>query len=243
MSETNKKQIHIVSFSGGKDSTAMLLKMIENNMPIDDIIFLDTTVEFPEMYEHITKVEKYIGRTITKLKAEKDFEYMLLHYEKKKGKNKGQKGYSFPDFRNRWCTRYFKKDIIRKYLKSKYKDCEVIEYHGIAIDEPDRLNKNKEKIIRYPLAEWNMTEQDCLNYCYSKGFNWNGLYEKFARLSCWCCPLQRLGGLKIIYSEYPTLWNKLKYWQENTYRKFRNDYTIQELENKFKKDVEREEIK
>ena len=24
---------HIVSFSGGKDSTAMLLKMIENNMP------------------------------------------------------------------------------------------------------------------------------------------------------------------------------------------------------------------
>lgn len=44
---------HIVSFSGGKDSTAMLLKMIENNMQIDDIIFLDTTVEFPEMYEHI----------------------------------------------------------------------------------------------------------------------------------------------------------------------------------------------
>lgn len=30
---------HIVCFSGGKDSTAMLLKMIENNMPIDDIIF------------------------------------------------------------------------------------------------------------------------------------------------------------------------------------------------------------
>nr|DAQ26573.1 MAG TPA: phosphoadenosine-phosphosulfate reductase [Ackermannviridae sp.] len=86
---------HIVSFSGGKDSTAMLLKMIENNMQIDDIIFLDTTVEFPEMYKHIDKVEKYIGRPITRLKAENDFEYMLLHYEKKKGKNKGQKGYSF----------------------------------------------------------------------------------------------------------------------------------------------------
>lgn len=76
---------HIVSFSGGKDSTAMLLKMIENNMQIDDIIFLDTTVEFPEMYEHIDKVEKYINRKITRLKAERDFEYMLLHYEKKKG--------------------------------------------------------------------------------------------------------------------------------------------------------------
>jgi 3'-phosphoadenosine 5'-phosphosulfate sulfotransferase (PAPS reductase)/FAD synthetase len=44
---------HIVSFSGGKDSTAMLLKMIENKMKIDEIIFCDTTVEFDEMYEHI----------------------------------------------------------------------------------------------------------------------------------------------------------------------------------------------
>ena len=33
---------HIVSFSGGKDSTAMLLMMLEKNMPIDEIIFCDT---------------------------------------------------------------------------------------------------------------------------------------------------------------------------------------------------------
>lgn len=231
---------HIVSFSGGKDSTAMLLKMIENNMKINDIIFLDTTVEFPEMYEHIDKVEKYINRKITRLKADKDFEYMLLEYEKKKGKNKGQKGYSFPDFRNRWCTQYFKKSVIKRYLKEKYKGFEVIEYHGIAVDEVKRLEKNKEKNIKYPLADWNMTEKDCLEYCYAKGFNWNGLYEKFHRLSCWCCPLQRLGGLKIIYLEYPTLWNKLKYWQENTYRKFRSRYTVQELEDKFKKEIEKE---
>lgn len=51
---------HIVSFSGGKDSTAMLLMMIEKGMPIDDIIFCDTGAEFPAMYEHIKQVEKYI---------------------------------------------------------------------------------------------------------------------------------------------------------------------------------------
>ena len=62
-----RKIKHIVSFSGGKDSTAMLLMMIENNK-IDEIIFLDTTVEFPQMYEHIEKVEKYIGRD-NKLRA------------------------------------------------------------------------------------------------------------------------------------------------------------------------------
>ena len=73
-----KKDYNVVQFSGGKDSTAMLLHMIELNMPIDEIIFCDTGLEFPEMYEHIEKVEKYIGRKITRLKHEKSFEYCLL---------------------------------------------------------------------------------------------------------------------------------------------------------------------
>ena len=30
---------HIVNFSGGKDSTAMLLRMLEENMQVDEIIF------------------------------------------------------------------------------------------------------------------------------------------------------------------------------------------------------------
>lgn len=42
---------HVVSFSGGKDSTAMLLKMIELKYDIDEIVFCDTGLEFDEMYE------------------------------------------------------------------------------------------------------------------------------------------------------------------------------------------------
>lgn len=86
---------HIVSFSGGKDSTAMLLKMIENNMKIDEILFCDTVKEFPQMYEHIKKVEDYIKRPITKIKAEKSFDYYMFEHIKTKGKNKGQKGYGW----------------------------------------------------------------------------------------------------------------------------------------------------
>jgi len=40
---------HIVAFSGGKDSTAMLLRMIELKKPIDVILFADTGLEYPEM--------------------------------------------------------------------------------------------------------------------------------------------------------------------------------------------------
>lgn len=224
---------HIVNFSGGKDSTAMLLKMIENNMKIDEIIYCDTGKEFPEMYNHIEKVEKYINRPITKLKSQYTFEYYMFEHIKTKGKNKGKKGYSWSDFKNRWCTSNLKTNVIRNYLK-KYKGEEIVEYVGIAADEKKRVKEKK-----YPLVEWQMTEKECLEYCYRNGFNWEGLYEKFDRVSCWCCPLKSIKELKVLWKEYPKLWNELKIMDRNTYRKFRADYTIQELEEKFVREKEK----
>lgn len=162
---------HVVSFSGGKDSTAMLLHMLETGMQVDEIIFCDTGAEFPQMYEHVAKVEKYIGRPITRLCRENSFEWMLLRHTKKNG----AVGYSFPDFRNRWCTAYFKRDHIKKYLSKKAAGREIIQYVGIAADEEKRLKQVEGK--RYPLAEWGWTEADALQYCYSKGFDW-GAYIK-----------------------------------------------------------------
>ena len=57
---------HIVNFSGGKDSTAMLIRMLEENMQVDEIIFCKVMAtqnigaELPEMYEYIDKIDKYI---------------------------------------------------------------------------------------------------------------------------------------------------------------------------------------
>ena len=66
---------HIVSLSGGKDSTAMLLRMLEEGMTVDIILFCDTGLEFDAMYRHIDKLEQYISRPITRLKSDKSFEY------------------------------------------------------------------------------------------------------------------------------------------------------------------------
>ncbi len=47
---TAKENFHAVSLSGGKDSTCLLLLMIERGLPIDAVIWADTGMEFPEMY-------------------------------------------------------------------------------------------------------------------------------------------------------------------------------------------------
>ncbi len=54
-----EKQFHAVSLSGGKDSTAMTLLMIERGMPIDMVLYADTGMEFPEMYDHIAKLDAF----------------------------------------------------------------------------------------------------------------------------------------------------------------------------------------
>ena len=78
----NGKQFHAVSLSGGKDSTAMLLLMIERDMPIDMVLSADTGMEFPEMYEHLAKLDEHLFRErgihITTLRHPKGFEYLMF---------------------------------------------------------------------------------------------------------------------------------------------------------------------
>lgn len=239
----DKPVFNIVSFSGGKDSTAMLLRMLEKGMKIDCILFCDTGLEFPAMYDHIDKLERDIGRPITRIKSEKSFEYLMFDtpvkrksetaFTKKYGKN--HTGYSWAGPRMRWCTAKLKdlpRDRFLRYLRDHY---DVKEYVGIAADEQYRLERkrNKNPNHLHPLVDWGMTEQDCLNYCYDHGYDWNGLYEHFKRASCWCCPLQSLQELRQLYQYYPELWQKLKEWDKRTWRKFRADYSVEQLEARF----------
>ena len=108
---------HIVQLSGGKDSTAMLLMMLERNMPVDEIIFCDTGIEFPAMYDHLQRVEEYTGRQITRLKSDKSFWWWFWCNQKVKGKLAGQFGMSWPGFKARWCTKRLKQQVTANYLR------------------------------------------------------------------------------------------------------------------------------
>lgn len=210
---SEKPKLHVVSFSGGKDSTAMLLRMVEENYPIDIILYCDTGLEFPEMEEHIRKVEDYIGRKITVIKSEKDFMYWATEHKRvvRSTKIPGAKpgdimrGYAYPSVFSRWCTKELKTNVINKYLRDLTKDYDLIQYVGIAVDEPKR-----KRDLNYPLIDWNMTEADCLKCCYDRGFDWGGLYKIWGRVSCYCCPLQSPNDLRKLRDNRPELWQKLK---------------------------------
>lgn len=239
----DKPILNVVSFSGGKDSTAMLLRMLEEGMAVDVILFCDTGLEFPQLYEHIRKVERDIGREITIVKADEDFEYLFAHKKivrKKKtllAERYGMErdGYSWAGPKMRWCTEKLKNQPRERYLRGLREKYNVIEYVGIAADETYRLSRrcNQRPGVRLPLVEWGMTEAECLNYCKNRGYDWGGLYEKFSRVSCWCCPLQSLKELRVLYRDFPELWEQLKTWDAMTWRPFKTNCSVIQLEQRF----------
>lgn len=239
----DKPEYRLVSLSGGKDSTAMLLRMLEEGMKIDCILFCDTGLEFPAMYEHLDKLEQNIGRPITRVKSEYRYEHLMFDVPVKRKEDtsfaakfgKVHNGYGWAGPRMRWCTTQLKDIPREKFLRELRQEYTVKEYVGIAADEQYRLERKRNKNPNHihPLADWGMTEADCLKYCYERGYDWGGLYEHFKRVSCWCCPLQSLEELRQLYRYYPKLWQRLKEWDKRTWRNFRADYGVEELEARF----------
>jgi len=173
----------IVSLSGGKDSTAMLLMMLERGEQIDDIVFFDWGVEYPEMYEHLLKLEEHIQRPITRLYPKYSFAYYRNEYVLVKGEHKGQIGYGLPHAKARWCTG-IKRNAIGKYVGRR-----TIQCIGYCSQETRRATYPS--YHRYPLLEWRVHSTQALEYCRSRGFDWGGLYKIYPRVSCRCCPFSR----------------------------------------------------
>ena len=230
---------YIVNLSGGKDSTAMLLMLLEKECPVDYILFADTGKDFPQMHDHLRKLTEYIkvhhptAPPITILKAEKSFDYLMFDHIKTKGKRKGSAGYGWATMLARWCTAALKTAVIAKFCREVIND-NYLHYIGIASDEPERLKPDTHKT--YPLADWGITEATALAYCYERGFDWGGLYQHFDRVSCWCCPLKNLKELRTLWRYYPELWAELKRMDERAHNQFRADYSVAELEEKFKRE-------
>lgn len=221
----------------------MLLKMIEEKWQIDDIIYCETGKEYPNMYKHIDKVEKYtikyIGKKIIRLRNKKGlWEYWMRDHIKNKGKNKGKKGYGWPNVCTtfRWCTIHLKQKVFRRFIREKYPKRKVISHIGFTADEIKRMTWEYNLINVenfFPLIKWGITEKEALRYCKLRGFDWNGLYNYFKRVSCYCCPCQRIESLRTIFNYFPEQWTDMARMDEWTKIDFSPNYSLNGLEKKF----------
>lgn len=197
------------SVSFGKDSLAMLLRMLDENWELDKVLFFDTGMEFQAIYNIRDKVEKILvanGIEFHVLRPKVPFLYSMLEKDVVSKKNGSHKGYG-------WCGGVTRWGTTEKLKALDNVECDTM-YIGIAKDEPKRLQRLQGTNKFSPLEFWGMTEQDCLDYCRQKGFDWNedgvDLYTILDRVSCWCCSNKNKKELTNIKKHLPKYWAKIQ---------------------------------
>ena len=194
--------IYIPSVSFGKDSTAMLLMMLEHGENIHSVLYFDTEREFPEIIIHREKLIKDTGVEFQPVRHWAGFNFL-------------QKRYGDAHASGGWCTAA-KRDCCNKYVKLMLKDNpNIIECIGFSYDEKhraERILKSKKWTVRFPLIEWKITEEDALKYCYSKGYDFGGIYNWMPskRVSCYDCPKQSKADWKAIRKYHPELLEQIR---------------------------------
>ena len=179
----------VISFSGGKDSTAvadLVVRALENPSLVH--IFGNTTLEFPLTIEYAQRFRKNNPRAILKI-----------------AKNKEQDFYSVcedigpPARMMRWCCSMFKTGPITRILNNLYKDAQILTFYGIRKYESvsrskyDRVSSNNESVkiqkqtVAAPIFDWR--DIDVWLYLLGEKVDFNDAYRLgYDRVGCWCCP-------------------------------------------------------
>ena len=181
---------YFVSVSGGLDSTALAI-IVSKKIKGARYVFADTGDEFPQVYEHLDKMENILGIEIIRLKND----ITLGDYEIKR------KFFPAPD--KRFCTRIFKIETIESYLKNYNKFKLAI---GLRADE-DRKGNIADYAI-YPLVEYNIRKCDvvsiCQNYDLIPQYPWY-----MSRGGCYSCFFKKKNELLGLAKYEPELFNNL----------------------------------
>ena len=233
----------------------MVLRILEENLPLDEAIFFDTGMEFDSIYHNRDRMKMLlIKRKVLffELSSKNHFLFDMfvrpIKYRDPQSKPYPiHYGYEWCGGRGiRWGTSGKLSSIMNHY-KEYYPDEEITEYVGIAADESGRIRENSRIGVTkaYPLFDWGMTEDDCLTYCYNHGWNWdeNGieLYSVLDRVSCWCCQNKNLKELKNIYMYLPEYWQRLRGLQSRICAPMKGEgKSVFQLEERFKKEIEQE---
>lgn len=235
---------YIASCSFGKDSLAMLIKIKELGLPLDEVIYVDIRFddeisgETPEMASFISKAEKI-------LKEKFDIEVTHLRgvtfkeqfYKIKQRGNHIGDNYGFPYTIGAWCNDRLKMQPIKEYMRKQTDD--VIQYVGIAYDEPKRYERLNHETHIAPLYDLKITEAEAMKIC-EKYDLVSPIYKTSFRGGCWFCPKQRLSQLKWLYKEHNDLWNILKDMEKDSFNTFRPNTTLAQLEERFKNEIDNE---
>jgi hypothetical protein len=185
---------YILSYGGGLNSSSLLVFIIENKPPLDEVIFADTGTETPETYEAVKYFRAYCEKNKIPFVVVRADETLYDYYFKKM---------KIPSIDRRDCTIKYKIFPINKYIKQKYgKNRVVHSYIGIDYGEATRMKTSDDPnmILEYPLVFGRIDRAGCEKILKHYG------HIVPMKSGCYVCPFGNNKRWKFIYEKHPDLY-------------------------------------
>lgn len=210
---------NLVSYGGGTNSTAMLIECAKRKIQVDVILFADTGGERPHTYAYIKTFNEWLKKNnmpeiiIVKYKN-RSGEILTLEQDCLKRKALPSLAYGF-----KTCSQRFKGapqdkfmnnyEPAKKYWKTGKKITKLI---GFDIDESHRIKdyEDKKYTVKYPLVEWNMGREECI-----ETINKSGLCQT-GKSACFFCPATKQTEIRQLKAVYPDLAERALKIEENS---------------------------
>jgi 3'-phosphoadenosine 5'-phosphosulfate sulfotransferase (PAPS reductase)/FAD synthetase len=191
---------HILSLSGGKDSTALAIYM-RDKVPDMEYVFCDTGEELKETYDYLEKLQAFLGKEIKVLKSNRYGFTDLL---------KVRNGY-LPSPQSRWCTQYLKILPFEEYIAND----EVVSYVALRADEGFRTgyisSKPNIKAV-YPFKEDGVNKPDVFEILEESGLGVPEYYQWRSRSGCYFCFYQqRIEWVGLLEKHEDLFWEAEKF--------------------------------
>ena len=187
--ETGDSVKHVIALSGGKDSTALALRLAEVEPGDYTYVCTPTGNELPEMFAHWRKLGDLLGKPLTP----------IMHTTGLHGLCRDQK--MLPNFRARFCTRLLKIVPYRIWLAA---NTPCVSYVGLRADEEGRAGGAYDDIpgveMRFPLREWGWDKAKVIGYLAEREVT----IPK--RTDCAICYHQQIGEWWDLWHDYPEEW-------------------------------------
>jgi 3'-phosphoadenosine 5'-phosphosulfate sulfotransferase (PAPS reductase)/FAD synthetase len=207
---------HILSISGGKDSSALAIYMKDRETwrqrlgkasaeRADSIemeyVFCDTKEELRETYDYLDILEAFLGKGIVRLADDRGFQHWLQVY-----------GNYLPSPNMRWCTRMLKLKPFEEYVG----DDLVFSYVGIRADEnrDGYISKKPNIIPVFPFKEDGITKDDVIRILNESGASLPKYYEWRTRSGCYFCFFQRKAEWVGLMEHHPDLFEEAKRYEK-----------------------------
>lgn len=114
----------------------------------------------------------------------------------------------------------------------------IVQYLGIAADEPERIARHQKPGFMLPLVEIGRDEAYCRQWCEENDLL-SPIYTTATRGGCWFCHNQGVGQLRLLRKNYPVLWALMLKWDKDSPVSFKPDgHTVHDFDRRFQMEDE-----